>query len=318
MRVYRKNLPQRLYVAFAKPVCSYAQYIFDTILGEAAQPRSVSGNACVRLCGFVERASKSESQTLQLWAFSRHVAFRLYDFYIDWNEFDHHRSMRLVLDLIAQLLRRNPDNKPALDIRNSLLDSLISIVIGRSTKPVAKSALKTLDYFLLKGAFNLDDVKATHLSYHQELSDATDIEIWRVFTTELLQWTRLHFICPAAGKFIVSLFRALRQRGHEDSTGLGIDTWHKWLLDFLSEEPSLLENFKNYIFSPFFKADRPESLKFLQHVNQNESGSAIAAGSDDFGASALLTLAALEMGKKVGLVEEPCKEFDPDFTEIDC
>ncbi|KAL6910490.1 putative death-receptor fusion domain-containing protein [Trichoderma evansii] len=284
---------------------SYAQNIFDTILGEAAQPRSVSGNACVRLCGFVERASKSESQTLQLWAFSRDVAFRLYDFYIDWNEFDHHRSMRLVLDLIAQLLRRNPDNKAALDIRNSLLDNLVSIVIGRSTKPVAKSALKTLDYFLLKKVFNLDDVKATHLSYHQELIDATDIEIWRVFTTELLQWTRLHFICPAAGKFIVSLFRALRQRGQEDSTGLGIDTWHKWLLDFLSEEPTLLENFKNYIFSPLFKADRPQSLKFLQHVNQNESSSAIAAGSDDFDANALLTLAALESGKKVGLVEEP-------------
>ncbi|KAM0516613.1 hypothetical protein ACHAPE_005244 [Trichoderma viride] len=284
---------------------SYAQNIFDTILGEAAQPRSVSGNACVRLCGFVERASKSESQALQPWAFSRDVAFRLYDFYIDWNEFDHHRSMRLVLDLIAQLLRRNSDKEAALDIRNSLLDNLVSIVIGRSTKPVAKSALKTLDYFLLKGLFTLDDVKATHLSYHEELSNATDIEIWRVFTTELLQWTRLHFICPAAGKFIVSLFRALRQRGHEDSTGLGIETWHKWLLDFLSEEPTLLENFKNYIFSPLFKSDRPESLKFLQHVNQNGSGSAITAGSDDFGASALLTLAALEMGKKVGLVEEP-------------
>lgn len=269
----------------------------------------------MRLCGFVERASKSESQALQLWAFSRDVAFRLYDFYIDWNEFDHHRSMRLVLDLIAQLLRRNSDNKAALDIRNSLLDNLVSIVIGRSTKPVAKSALKTIDYFLLKGVFTLDDIKATHLSYHEDLANATDIEIWRVFTTELLQWTRLHFICPAAGKFIVSLFRALRQRGHEDSIGLGIETWHKWLLDFLSEEPILLENCKNYIFSPLFKADRPESLKFLQHVNQNGSGSAITAGSDDFGASALLTLAALELGKKVGLVEEPCKEFDPDFAE---
>ncbi|KAM0252518.1 hypothetical protein ACHAQJ_007693 [Trichoderma viride] len=285
---------------------SHAINIFGTILGEAAQPRSVSGNACVRLCGFVERVSKSESQTLQLWAFSRDVTFRLYDFYIDWNEFDHHRSMRLVLDLIAQLLRRNPDKKAALDTRDSLVDNLISIVIGRSTKPVAKSALKTLDYFLTKGVFNLDDVKATHLSYHQELAEAADVEIWRVFTTELLQWTRLHFICPAAGKFVVSLFRSLRQNGHEDSTGLSIGTWHQWLLDFLSEEPGLLESFKNYIFSPLFKADRPEGLKFLQHVNQNESNSTITAGNDDdFDISALLTLAALETGKKVGLVEEP-------------
>ncbi|KAL7937700.1 putative death-receptor fusion protein domain-containing protein [Trichoderma chlorosporum] len=284
---------------------SYATNIFDTILGEAAQPRSVSGNACVRLCGFVERVSKSESESLQLWAFSQDVTLRLYDFYIDWNEFDHHRSMRLVLDLIAQLLRRNPDKKAALEMRDSLLDNLVSIVIGRSTKPVAKSALKTLDYFLAKGVFNLDDVKATHLSYHQELSQAADVEIWNVLTVELLQWTRLHFICPAAGKFIVSLFRALRQRGHEDSTGLSIDTWHRWLLDFLAEEPSLLENFKNYIFLPLFKVDRPEGLKFLQKVNQHESSSAVTPVNEDFDASALLALAALETGKKVGLVEEP-------------
>ncbi|KAK0766713.1 hypothetical protein N5P37_000440 [Trichoderma harzianum] len=284
---------------------SYATNIFDTILGEAAQPRSVSGNACVRLCGFVERVSKSESEPLQLWAFSQDVALRLYDFYIDWNEFDHHRSMRLVLDLIAQLLRRNPDKKAALVIRDLLLDNLVSIVIGRSTKPVAKSALKTLDYFLAKGVFNLDDVKATHLSYHQELSQAADIEIWSVFTTELLQWTRLHFICPAAGKFIVSLCRALRKRGHEDSTGLSIDTWHRWLLEFLAQEPSLLENFKNYIFLPLFKVDRPEGLKLLQKVNQHESSSTVAPANEDFDANALLTLAALETGKKVGLVEEP-------------
>ncbi|UKZ80740.1 hypothetical protein TrVFT333_008504 [Trichoderma virens FT-333] len=230
---------------------SYATNIFDTILGEAAQPRSVSGNACVRLCGFVERVSKSESEPLQLWAFSQDVALRLYDFYIDWNEFDHHRSMRLVLDLIAQLLRRNPDKKAALEIRDLLLDNLISIVIGRSTKPVAKSALKTLDYFLAKGVFNLDDVKATHLAYHQELSQAADIEIWSVFTTELLQWTRLHFICPAAGKFI---------------------------------EPNLLENFKNYIFLPLLKVDRPEGLKFLQKVNQHESNSTATPANDDFDA----------------------------------
>lgn len=262
----------------------------------------------MRLCGFVERVSKSESEPLQLWAFSQDVALRLYDFYIDWNEFDHHRSMRLVLDLIAQLLRRNPDKGAALVIRDLLLDNLVSIVIGRSTKPVAKSALKTLDYFLAKGVFNLDDVKATHLSYHQELSQAADIEIWSVFTTELLQWTRLHFICPAAGKFIVSLSRALRKRGHEDSTGLSIDTWHRWLLEFLAQEPSLLENFKNYIFLPLFKVDRPEGLKFLQKVNQHESSSTVAPANEDFDASALLTLAALETGKKVGLVEEPCKE----------
>ncbi|KAK5990266.1 tRNA (32-2'-O)-methyltransferase regulator TRM732-like protein [Cladobotryum mycophilum] len=294
---------------------SLARTIFEALLAESAQPKSVSGQGCMRLCGFIERTSKAQHEDLLQWSFSQDVVFRLFDFYIDWNEFDHHRSMRLVLDLIAQLLGRHPDKEASFIIRDSLLNNLVSIVIGRSTKPVAKSAFKTLDYFLTKGVFTLEGIHSAHRSHLKDAVPEETIEVWRLFVDDLFQWVKLHFVCPAAGKFIVSVYKDLRQKGEDDATGLSIDTWHRWLLDFLTEDPSLLERIKNYIFLPLFKADRSEALKFLQKMNEINPHSVLNA---DFDTSALLRLAALETGKKVGLVEEPYIGDDENTDSNSC
>ncbi|KOS18604.1 tRNA (cytidine(32)-2'-O)-methyltransferase non-catalytic subunit TRM732 [Escovopsis weberi] len=270
--------------------------------GVPEHPKSVSGQGCVKLCGFVEQAAKAQTGELLRWSFSRDVVFELFTFYIEWNEFDHHRSMRLVLDLVAQLLGRNPDKGAVAAIRDALLDNLVSIVIGRSTKPVAKSAFKTLDYLLVKGVFTLRDVHSAHAAHLRDGVPGERIEIWGLFMADLFQWIKLHFVCPAAGKFIVSVYRDLRQGGHDDASGVSIETWHRWLLAFLVEDPSLLERIKNYIFLPLFKADRSEAVAFLQKMNEN---SPISVPAADFDTPALLRLAALETGKKVGLVEEP-------------
>jgi hypothetical protein len=81
--------------------------------------------------------------------------------------------------------------------------------------------------------------------------------------------------------------------------------WHQWLLGLLTEEPTLLESIQNYIFLPLFKVDRPEALKFLQRMNEDQAVS--GASEMNMDVAALLQLAALETGKKVGLVEEPGK-----------
>ena len=262
----------------------------------------MSGNACVRLCGFVEQSSKSQAENARSWAFSYDVTLKLFNFYIDWNEYDHHRSMRLVLDLIALLLQKNPDQQAASATRKALLDSLIAIITGKSTKPVAKSAIRTLDHFLVKDAFSLEDMKVSYAAYRDDVTFSDAVELWGVFIGDLLDWMRLHFVCPAAGKFIVSLYRRLRQQ--QDASQIpSVDTWYSWLLKFLSKEPLLVERIKNYIFLPLFKVDRKEALLFLQRMNEDRAVS--TADKMDVDIPALLQLAALETGKKVGLVEEP-------------
>lgn len=257
----------------------------------------------MRLCGLVEQSAKSPSRVLSEWAFSYDVVLKLFNFYIDWNEYDHHRSMRLVLDLIAALLRKNPDTHAALSTKDALLGDLVSIVSGRSTKPVAKSAIKTLDHFLGKYVFTLDDIRVTYESYRSDFQGRQPLEVWGMFIGDLFDWMCLHFVCPAAGKLVVTLYRMLRQgRGGTDQIP-SIDLWHSWLLQFVTKESSLVERIKNYVFLPLFKIDRKEALLFLQKMNNDQPVS--ASDKFDVDIPALIQLAALETGKRVGLVEEP-------------
>lgn len=276
---------------------------FESLYSEAAQPKSVSGNACVRLCGLVEQSSKSASPALRDWAFSYDVVLKLFNFYIDWNEYDHHRSMRLVLDLIAVLLRKNPDQHAAAGTKDALLGDLVSVVSGCSVKPVAKSAIKTLDHFLGKHVFTLDDIRVSYVSYRSDSKGRSPVEVWGMFIGDLFDWMCLHFVCPAAGKLVVTLYRMLRQgRGGPEQIPT-IDLWYSWLLMFVRKEPTLVERIKNYVFLPLFKIDRKEALLFLQKMNNDQPVSASEKLSVDI--PALIQLAALETGKRVGLVEEP-------------
>ncbi|KAM0434453.1 hypothetical protein ACHAPT_003549 [Fusarium lateritium] len=282
---------------------SWARSIFARLLEGASQPKGASGNSCVKLCGFVEQSSKSGSQDLRLWAFSRDVTIRLFDFYVEWNESDNHRSMKLVLDLIPQLIRRNPDEGAGQSTKSAIVDNLVSIVTGKSTKPLAKSAIKALDHLLTKDIVTLEEIRSSYVTLQPKDGSAATLETWKSFIFELLHWMTLHFVCPTAGRFIVCLYRGLRQQDPETPVELTVETWHKWLLEAVNEEPSILESIKNYVFLPLFKADKVEALAFLKRMNEHE---AVSAGAEiDLNLPALLQLAALEIGKKVGLVEEP-------------
>ncbi|KAJ2965827.1 hypothetical protein NQ176_g10433 [Zarea fungicola] len=277
--------------------------VFERLYSDAAQPKSVSGNACVRLCGLVEQSSKSQSEDLRDWAFSYDVVLKLFNFYIDWNEYDHHRSMRLVLDLIASLLRKNPDQRAAARTKDALLGDLIAIITGFSKRPVAKSAIKTLDHFLGKYVFTLDDIRVCYESYRGDFQGSQPIEAWGMLMGDLFDWMRLHFVCPAAGKLIVTLYRMLRQGRAGNEQIPSLDLWHSWLLKFVTKESLLIERIKNYVFLPLFKIDRKEALLFLQKMNNDKPIS--ASEKVDVDLPAIVQLAALETGKRVGLVEEP-------------
>ena len=230
----------------------------------------------------------------------------LFDFYVEWDESDHHRSMRLVLDVIIQLLKENPDAEAANATRHKLLTSTVSIIIGTVTKPAAKSALKTLDYFLTKGVLTVDGLKSFYVacrpSPSAEAQSEPDLEPWRSFFGELFHWTGLHFVSQTAGKLMVTLYLGLRLRGKTTDSVLPIQTWLDWLLPALKDDPTLLETMKIYFFFPLFKADSEQAIMLLQTVMNRE---AIASEDLSLDIPALLRLVVLETGKKVGLVEEP-------------
>ncbi|RFU34981.1 hypothetical protein B7463_g1379, partial [Scytalidium lignicola] len=198
--------------------------------------------------------------------------------------------MRQVLELTSSLISTNPD---------------------KAAQPWAKPSFKALECFLNKGTISTSELAASYQEHIQSARSHTSPEqvtferTWDSLISEVFDWIVLADVSPAAGKFLVSLFRGLRTATVEAGSDQNESTvlWQKWIRQGLSKYPDAVENIKNYLLPPLFKLDRPGSLEFLKDLNSNYP--LLGLGSQELDAQALLQLSALEIGKKAGLVEEP-------------
>ena len=279
----------------------------ESLLSNAAQPRYASGNACIKLCYFIDQCRTSKDARLQDLAFSEKTALMLFNFYLEWNEKNQHRSMRQVLELLSLLVCHNPDENCSDAVTKAILQKVLSIIAHQSSQPLVKPAFKLLEYFLGKDTIS---TKALINCYEDQNTDDLDMSsdrdlLWDFFISEVFAWLAWPDVSPAAGKFLVTLFVKLRYEaaGSLLHTVNHISMWQRWIRNGLSKNPETLENVKYYLFPPLFKLDRPGSILFLGGLSSEGlfSGSQI----EESKAQSLLQLAAIEVGKKSGLVEEP-------------
>ncbi|KAI0145897.1 hypothetical protein F4776DRAFT_382398 [Hypoxylon sp. NC0597] len=275
------------------------QAIFEELLLCAEKPKHSSGNACVKLHGFVEQCSKSTKPALRGFAFAESTALRLFDFFMEWNEQDSHRSMRLILDFLAYFISNNPIPDVGTSVKETILESTISIITQQSSRPSVKSAMVALDHFIQKKLVYLCRV----LEIYRDLHDftAADDALWDAFVAKIFAWMELHYVCPIAGKLLVTIFtnpwfedRDLRHRP---------ETWHKFIYAGLQMNVDYLEPIKLYIFVLLFKTDRAGSLTYLHHLSLLQRLTSGDRNSWDL--NSMLWLAMLEAGKKIGVVDEP-------------
>lgn len=292
------------------------------LLESACQPRHSSGNSCIKLCYFIELCKKAESDDIKNVAFSMETSLDLFSFYVEWNEKNHHRSMRQVLELLASLITSNPDKAISDAIKTEILNRLFSIITHQSSQPLVKPAFKAFELFLTKGTLGVGEVIQSYsrrdLSSPTEIRPSSneiagnkiEIQYWDSFVSDAFDWMSLADVSSAAGKFLVSLFRELRKESAEDSTSnLPKYTllWQRWIRNGLRDHPESLENIKNYLFPPLFKLDRPGSMAFLEGLTQEQALSNLE--NQDLDAQSFLLLAAMEVGKKSGLVDAISKKF---------
>ena len=230
---------------------------------------------------------------------------RLFEFYIEWNEHDQHRSMRLVLDVLTTTFSRNADADVGKAIKTTVLDTLMSIISRKSTKPLVKSSLHCVVHFLSKQAVTLDDLAETYKRVDPEVRDLSPLGLWKSLVSVMFSWMELHYVCPIAGKFIVNVFTGLHSMAmdgsHAELDGFGVCTWQEWIQHGLRSDMEKLESVKTYILTPLFTADRRSSVELLKIYNDQSLETEDALEGD----WALLRLAMLEVGKKSGLVDEP-------------
>jgi hypothetical protein len=226
---------------------------------------------------------------------------------MEWNETEQRRSRKPVIDLLSLLMTRNPDTCEADSSRQDILGSLVSIISGKSTRPLVKSAITVLDTLFIKQIFTLGEIATCYRAFKQP-SAPYDIALWRSFLGELFEWMKIHHTCPPAGKLIADIYSAFRQQESLSSPNTGsnrltLALWGQWLLEVVSADLNLLEPIKTYVFLPIFKADRQDSIEFLRHMIQVRHK--VDGTSEEPDIAAMLQLAALEAGKMMGLVEEP-------------
>ncbi|KAI2630954.1 hypothetical protein GGR54DRAFT_584917 [Hypoxylon sp. NC1633] len=282
------------------------QDIFQQLLLYAAKPRQSSGNSCVKLYGFVEQCSKSSKVALRDFAFARTIALGLFDFFLEWNEQDSHRSMRLVLDLLAHIITNNPTPSIGASVKATILRTTVSTITQQSSRPSVKSALISLDHFTQKKVIYLHDILEVYREIHGLPTDEN--ALWDTFTAKIFAWMELHHVCSVAGKLLVTIFTSPWH--HDTDIRHQPHAWHEFIYKGLEMNVEYLESIKNYIFVPIFKTDRAGSLLYLHHLSSLQR--LTSKDSNGWDLNSMLWLAMLEAGKKVGVVEEPGYESGHD------
>lgn len=245
-------------------------------------------------------------------AWSKDNCLRLFNFYIEWNEKNQNRSMRQILELVATLIVKNPSKDVSNAIKDSILQRNTAIIGHRGAQPLVKPAFKSLESLLAKGTISPAElIKSYREEKTKQVAEKRDVETddsssWDQLVESSFEWMSFPDISPAAGKFLITLFRELRSMSvSEPGAGSQTLSWQRWIRRGLEKDPESLENVKNYLFPPLFKIDRPGSLQFLEELNSSKATSDVARSTMD--SQALLHLAAMDAGKKAGLVEDASK-----------
>lgn len=218
--------------------------------------------------------------------------------------------MRQVIELLSSLIHKNPDQEARAALKTSILERSVSIITHQAAQPLVKPAFKALECFLSKRTISTQELIGVykHLNRRAASSmrsdDLTELDAaWDSFFGGVFEWMTLADVSPAAGKFLVTVFRELRNCSVETSSKHLTLSWQRWIREGLKIQPEALENVKNYLFPPLFKLDRAGSLIFLEELNTQSSVWNMC--NENFDAQSLLQLAAIEVGKKSGLIEEP-------------
>ncbi|KAI5868026.1 putative death-receptor fusion protein-domain-containing protein [Durotheca rogersii] len=275
------------------------QLVFQGLLSCAEKPKQSSGNACVKLHGFVEQCSKSTHSSLRNFAFAESTALRLFDFFMEWNEQDSHRSMRLVLDFLAHSISKNPVPEVGDSIKEVVLNIAVSAITQQTSRPSVKSAMAALDFVIQKRLVYVCRVLDVYQQVHGLSSDVE--ALWDPVISKIFAWMELHPVCPIAGKLLVTVFTSPWYEGSDARHQP--DAWHEFIYKGLRMNTEYLEPIKLYVFIPLFKADRVGSLVYLNHLYSLQR--LTTKSSESWDPNSMLWLAMLEAGKKAGVVNEP-------------
>ncbi|RKF60261.1 Uncharacterized protein OnM2_052010 [Erysiphe neolycopersici] len=286
-----------------------AQKLYKKILDILLSSLDASEGVCMKFCHFIEQCSGSKSLQIREFAFSDKICLEIYSFFLEFNEKNKNRCMRRVLDLVSTLIACNPSRIIVNNIKKTILDRSISIICYKSSKPLIKPAVKSLEYFLSNGTVSIHELveafETISRDRSKKFSPINDNKIsWiDLFFEKIFELLTYSEISPIAGKFLVAIFRQTRDCTQKPfQNEVQITPWQVWIVKAIENKPGIIEDIKNYILPPLFNLDRQNSLDFLEDLNKQDIGNQLQSRAIE--PQIILKLVAFEIGKKTGLIDE--------------
>ncbi len=290
--------------------------------------------ACNALCGFLEQGLASTAPDIRSLIVSNDVWQEVFKIYLDRSEDAKPKSMRQVLVTLTAILSKWPDPAQALVVRDSAVETLLSIILGTDSRSKVKPALQGLEHFISKGIVSIQDLVislqglGTNLGQllsgdvipePAEVGPATVVEFKRlsapalvasseasieVFVTTLLEWVSHSDVAPAASRLISTFFKFLRTQSSKDvryyHSVTKLPLWVSPLKRSVEQKPEGREVLKRHVLPAFFILNSHDMLEFVRSLPLEHLLS--GAFPQDNCPEVLLLFSSLQVAQGLGLV----------------
>lgn len=262
--------------------------LLERLLRTAEEPRLEAAHraaVCDTLCGFLEQGSVSPVDDLRSICLSPSLWKRTLNMYLMRSGDAQAKPMRQVLIVLVKLLSMIPEGEVAIFITNETAHRCLSLIYSHEDISSVRAALNIMEFFLSKykiTAFSLIEM-ASDLSADSHPPEGfrasptpsgtgpTEAELSKVrnvpeFVAVLMGWMQEADVAPAAGRLIISLFKAYREGiGSADSVTSSPSTVPLWLpplLEALREQPEVVDNIEHHVLPGLLRLDPT----YIEHV----------------------------------------------------
>lgn len=307
------------------------QSLIDTLSTASLSPGH-SAEVCNATSAFIDAAAKSQCDAVKQLALSEHVWLSLFNVCLTRYEDAKPKPIKLILSSITALLAKAHQGTSRVSIQAAVADAILPSILLGEPQSRLKGSLVFLETFIRKGAIlpselisllrgwllkNEERWAANFSKDHEALSpfvsehmlnitadNLSDELAKKIFVLRLLIQTNNKTMAAPAGSLLAILIQKMKPETPAQKLS---EMWVTIARRLALENVATLEELSSRLLLPLFTAD-PNGFKMFLGTLPLKS---LVGGdmTDVPEAEYMVLFAALQIGKKINLVQEDCKQI---------
>lgn len=272
---------------------------------------------CDLICALVEVCRRAANPEVQSVARREEIFERLFDIYLERSYGAIAKSMRRVLGILADILRRD-EGLSAGQFRDGVVERLLAVLLDQDDRVKMKAAVQALTKFLSTDSVTIERLvhrfqvrqanKLHHADGKEQLHNSFQFLLRHFF--DLIHH---HDLAHSAGLLLAQLIsKTLKQDAVSARLPSGTPVWVEPLERSIHSNPTAVTDFYHHIFLTIFPLNAHDYLQFLRHLDLDDfisipairktSSLDVAKGDQEF--RTVLLFEALRAGKTSGMLQE--------------